>query len=41
MGRDAVLPNNEEIEAALAERTRIFHSDSHPEVAGGLAPRRF
>ncbi|MDP2322499.1 MAG: hypothetical protein Q8N51_00525 [Gammaproteobacteria bacterium] len=36
MGRNAVLPNNEEIEAALAERTRIFHSDSHPELLDAL-----
>ncbi|MEZ5564116.1 MAG: hypothetical protein R3F24_00770 [Gammaproteobacteria bacterium] len=29
-GREAPLPNNGEIEAALAERTRIFHADTHP-----------
>jgi hypothetical protein len=41
MGRNAVLPNNEEIEAALAERTRIFHSDSHPELLEALRHAAF
>lgn len=41
MGKNAVLPNNEEIEAALAERTRIFHSDSHPELLDALRHAAF
>lgn len=32
LGRNAPLPNNAEIEAALAERNRIFHSDTHQEL---------
>lgn len=36
LGRDAPLPTNEEIEAAVAERNRIFHGDSHDERVAGL-----
>ncbi len=36
LGRNAPLPNNTEIEAALAERTRIFHADTHPALLEGL-----
>lgn len=32
LGRNAPLPDNQEIEAALAERTRIFHADTQPEL---------
>jgi hypothetical protein len=41
MGRDSALPNNEEIAAALAERTRIFHADTHPEMLDGLRHAAF
>lgn len=37
LGRNAPLPDNAEIDAALAERTRIFHGDSH---AGHLTTLR-
>jgi hypothetical protein len=36
LGRNAPLPDNTEIEAALAERTRIFHGESHPALLEGL-----
>lgn len=36
LGRNAPLPNNEEIEAALAERTRIFHANTQPVLLGRL-----
>ena len=36
LGRNAVLPDNEEIAAALAERTRIFHGDTQPELLKDL-----
>lgn len=32
LGKGAPLPNNEEIEAALAERNRLFYADSQPEL---------
>jgi hypothetical protein len=41
LGRDAPLPDNEEIEAALAERTRIFHSDTQPALLSGLRHAAF
>jgi hypothetical protein len=41
MGRDSALPNNAEIEAALAERTRIFHGDTQPELLEGLRTAAF
>jgi hypothetical protein len=41
MGRDSALPNNAEIEAALAERTRIFHGDTQPELLEGLRQAAF
>ncbi|MSR09931.1 MAG: hypothetical protein EXR82_10535 [Gammaproteobacteria bacterium] len=41
LGRNAPLPDNEEIEAALAERTRIFHSDTQPELLAGLRHAAF
>ena len=40
LGRNAPLPDNAEIEAALAERTRIFHGDTQPAAAGQPACRR-
>jgi hypothetical protein len=36
MGRESALPNNAEIDAALAERTRIFHHDTQPELLQAL-----
>lgn len=36
LGRDSPLPNNVEIEAALAERHRIFHADTQPELLEAL-----
>jgi hypothetical protein len=36
LGRNAPLPDNSEIEAALAERTRIFHGDTQPALLEGL-----
>ncbi len=36
LGRNAPLPDNTEIEAALAERARIFHSDTQPVLLEGL-----
>lgn len=41
LGRNAPLPDNEEIESALAERTRIFHSDTQPELLDGLRHAAF
>ncbi len=41
LGRNAPLPDNEEIEAALAERTRIFHGDTQPELLAGLRHAAF
>ncbi|TFG87225.1 MAG: hypothetical protein E4H19_02995 [Chromatiales bacterium] len=41
MGRDSALPNNAEIDAALAERTRIFHGDTQPELLEGLRQAAF
>lgn len=36
LGKRSPLPDNEEISAALAERHRIFHSESQPEVLASL-----
>jgi hypothetical protein len=36
LGRRARLPDNAEIEAALAERNRIFHGDTLPELLATL-----
>lgn len=36
LGRNAPLPNNGEIEAALAERIRIFHADTQPALLESL-----
>jgi len=36
LGRNAPLPDNVEIEAALAERTRIFHGSAQPLLLEGL-----
>lgn len=36
LGRNAPLPDNVEIEAALAERTRIFHGATQPLLLEGL-----
>jgi hypothetical protein len=36
LGRNAPLPDNQEIAAALAERNRIFHGDSQPQVLRAL-----
>lgn len=36
LGRGSPLPNNTEIEAALAERNRIFHADTQPELLDAL-----
>lgn len=36
LGRNAPLPDNVEIEAALAERTRIFHSATQPLLIANL-----
>jgi len=41
MTRIAALPNNEEIEAALAERMRIFHGDTQPVLLEGLRQAAF
>ena len=41
LGRNAPLPDNEEIEAALAERTRIFHSNTQPQLLDGLRHAAF
>ena len=41
LGRNAPLPDNAEIEAALAERTRIFHSDTQPELLASLRHAAF
>jgi hypothetical protein len=41
LGRNAPLPDNGEIEAALAERTRIFHSDTQPALLSGLRHAAF
>jgi len=41
MGRGSALPNNVEIDAALAERTRIFHRDSQPELLQRLRQAAF
>ena len=41
LGRNAVLPDNEEIVAALTERTRIFHGDTQPELLDGLRHAAF
>ena len=41
LGRNTPLPDNEEIEAALAERTRIFHSDTQPHLLDGLRHAAF
>ena len=36
LGRNAPLPDNKEIEAALAERNRIFHGDTQPALLDAL-----
>lgn len=36
LGRNAPLPDNQEIATALAERNRIFHGESQPEVLRAL-----
>lgn len=36
LGRNAPLPDNAEIEQALAERSRIFHGESHPRLVAEL-----
>jgi hypothetical protein len=41
LGRNAPLPDNEEIESALAERNRIFHSNTQPELLEGLRQAAF
>ena len=41
LGRRAHLPNNAEIEAALAERNRIFHGESLPELLATLRQAAF
>ena len=41
LGRNAPLPDNEEIESALAERNRIFHSRTQPELLDGLRHAAF
>jgi hypothetical protein len=41
LGRRAQLPDNAEIEAALAERNRIFHGDSLPELLVTLRQAAF
>jgi hypothetical protein len=41
MGRGFELPNNAEIDAALAERTRIFHGDTQPELLQRLRHAAF
>jgi hypothetical protein len=41
MGRGAPLPDNAEIEAALAERARIFHGSTQPVLVDGLRHAAF
>jgi hypothetical protein len=41
MGRQTPLPTNEEIEVALAERTRIFHGDTQPALLDELRQAAF
>jgi hypothetical protein len=41
LGRNAPLPDNVEIEAALAERTRIFHGATQPALLDGLRQAAF
>lgn len=41
LGRRARLPDNAEIEAALAERNRIFHGDMLPELLASLRQAAF
>ena len=41
LGRNAPLPDNAEIEAALAERTRIFYSATQPALLAGLRRAAF
>jgi hypothetical protein len=41
LGRRAHLPDNAEIEAALAERNRIFHGDTLPELLATLRQAAF
>jgi hypothetical protein len=41
LGRRAHLPDNAEIEAALAERNRIFHGDMLPELLASLRQAAF
>lgn len=41
LGRNAPLPDNKEIESALAERNRIFHSDTQPELLETLRHAAF
>ncbi len=41
LGRRAHLPDNAEIEAALAERNRIFHGDQLPELLATLRRAAF
>lgn len=41
MGRNAPLPDNAEIEAALAERARIFHGATQPALLEGLRQAAF
>jgi hypothetical protein len=41
LGRNAPLPDNVEIERALAERTRIFHADTQPALLESLRHAAF
>jgi hypothetical protein len=41
LGRNAPLPDNEEIESALAERNRIFHSNTQPVLVDSLRHAAF
>lgn len=41
MGRNAPLPDNAEIEAALAERARIFHGTTQPVLLDALRQAAF
>ncbi|MBL8201130.1 MAG: hypothetical protein JNK40_09180 [Chromatiales bacterium] len=41
LGRNAPLPDNAEIEAALAERTRIFHGATQPALLESLRQAAF
>jgi hypothetical protein len=41
LGRNAPLPDNAEIEAALAERARIFHGATQPALLEGLRQAAF